>query len=357
VEVAKISYLIERARNINGIRRKSEYNPLNSIYDYCCLGFDSKLRGFMANTKSAIAEEESINIDRLTMLAFLAVVILGGSNAVAVRISNFELPPFWGATLRFAAAAVIFWVIVIIRRIELPRGRALFGALIYGALTIGISYAFLYWALVYVPASLAIVFLTLGPLFTFLLAWVHGQESFRWRGLIGALVAFAGILIGLGSEIGSSIPLVPLLALIVGVAVTAEGTVLYKSFPSGEPLVVNAVALSIGAAILLLISLVSGEIWSLPVTQTTWIAYGYLVLGGSVVMFYSFLYVLERWTASATSYSLLLIPVATIVIAAWSLNEEVSTRFLFGSAIVLVGVWFGAIAQPKSVKSRGEPEP
>ena len=96
--------------------------------------------------------EKSGGIDILTLVAFLAVVILGGSNAVAVRFSNFELPPFWGAAIRFAAAALIFWVAVFLRRIEIPRGRALYGALIYGALTIGIPYAFLYWALVSVPA-------------------------------------------------------------------------------------------------------------------------------------------------------------------------------------------------------------
>jgi drug/metabolite transporter (DMT)-like permease len=301
----------------------------------------------MANTESVIQEVETKRVDGLTLVAFFAVVILGGSNAVAVRFSNFELPPFWGAAFRFASAAAIFWVVVLIRRIEIPRGQALKGALVYGSLTIGINYAFIYWALVYVPASLAIVFLTLGPLFTFLFAWAHGQEAFRWRGLIGALVAFAGILIGLGAEIGSTVPLIPLLALVAGVVVMAEGTVLYKSYPSSEPLAVNALAMSVGAAILLLISLVFGETWSLPATQTTWIAYGYLVLGGSVLMFYLFLYVLDRWTASATSYILLLVPVATIIIAAWLLDETVSLRFLGGSAVVLVGVWFGAISQSK----------
>ncbi|HEY6102605.1 MAG TPA: hypothetical protein VI007_05190 [bacterium] len=37
--------------------------------------------------------------------AFLAVVIIGGSNFVAVRFSNRELPPFWGASIRFFASA------------------------------------------------------------------------------------------------------------------------------------------------------------------------------------------------------------------------------------------------------------
>jgi drug/metabolite transporter (DMT)-like permease len=165
--------------------------------------------------------------------------------------------------------------------------------------------------------------------------------------LVGAIVAFAGIVIGLGAEVGSSIPLVPLLAIIAGVAIGSEGTVLYKSYPKSEPLAVNAVALSIGSAILLIISLLFTETWSLPKTQSTWIAYGYLVIGGSVIMFYLFLYILQRWTASATSYVLLLVPLATIVIASFLLGEEVTFQFLIGSAIVLVGVWLGAISQTK----------
>jgi drug/metabolite transporter (DMT)-like permease len=287
-------------------------------------------------------------LDILTLFAFLGVAVLGGSNAVAVRFSNFELPPFWGAALRFGSAAAIFWVVVFIRRIKVPGGRALAGALIYGALTIGISYAFLYWGLVYIPASLAIVLLTLGPLFTFIFAWAHGQEPFRWRGLIGAIVAFTGIMIGLGAEIGVSVPLLALGALVAGVAAGSEGTVVYKSYPRSSAVAVNALALSTGAVILLVISLIAGEPWLLPETQATWTAYIYLVVGGSVVMFYALLYVLNRWTASATSYALLLVPVATFVIAAWLLDEQISSRFLLGSLVVVIGVWLGALSQAKS---------
>lgn len=302
----------------------------------------------MANPETVIPEIDTKNFDWTTIAAFIAVVILGGSNAVAVRFSNFDLPPFWGATIRFGSAALIFWIIVLIRGVKIPRGKILIGALIYGALTIGISYAFIYWALVYLPASLAIVFLTLGPLFTFLFAWAHGQEAFRWRSLIGAIIAFGGIVIGLGAEIGSTIPIVPLVAIVIGVAVGSEGTVLYKSYPKSEPLAVNAVALSIGSLILLIISLIFNETWNLPANQATWLAYGYLVIGGSVIMFYLFLYVLQRWTASATSYVLLLVPLATIVVASLLLDEQVTPRFLLGSAIVLAGVWLGAISQSKS---------
>ena len=130
-----------------------------------------------------------------TLIAFALLVLIGGSNAVAVRISYAELPPFWGAALRFAAAALIFWVIVLGRRITLPRGRALVGALVYGLLTVGASYAFLYWALLRVQAALAMVVLAFVPLMTLFFAWAHGLETLSWRRLLGALIAIAGILI------------------------------------------------------------------------------------------------------------------------------------------------------------------
>ena len=299
----------------------------------------------MEEAKQEIDRSNAAGRDAIRLLAFLAVVILGGSNAVAVRFSNFELPPFWGAALRFMAAALIFWVIVFIGRIEIPRGRSLYGALIYGALTIGIPYAFIYRGLVDIPASLAIVLLTMGPLVTYLFAWAHRQETFRWRSILGAIVAFAGVVIGLGAEIGTTLPLLPLAGILVAVVISSEGTVLYKTFPTSNPLVVNALALTTGAAILLVISLVAGETWRLPGNQATWIAYIYLVLFGSVVMFYSFLYVLNRWTASATSYSMLLIPVSTFLVAAWLLDEPITLRFLVGSVVVVFGVWLGAISQ------------
>ena len=295
--------------------------------------------------------DENKRTDGLTILAFAVLILLGGSNAVAVRFSNFELPPFWGAALRFSTAALIFWVIVAIRRMPLPRGKTLVGLVIYGTLTVGVSYAFLYWALVYVTASLTMVVGTLVPLFTFFLAWAHGQEKFRWRGLFGSLVAFAGILIGVSGELGSSVPLLPLLALLAGGIALSEGTVLIKSYPKSDPVMVNAVSLTVGAAILFVISLVVGEARSLPAESATWLAYSYLVLGGTVMLFYLYLYVLQRWTASATSYSFLLFPVWTILLASWLADEVLSPSFLLGGAFVLFGVWLGTFSRSRKPKT------
>jgi drug/metabolite transporter (DMT)-like permease len=75
----------------------------------------------------------------LTLAAFGLAVLLGGANFVAVRISNQELAPFWGAGLRFGLAAALFVVIALALRLRWPRSRQLVTTAVYGALAFAIG--------------------------------------------------------------------------------------------------------------------------------------------------------------------------------------------------------------------------
>ena len=284
--------------------------------------------------------------DRSTLIAFVILIILGGSNAVAVRLSNIDLPPFWGASIRFGLTALVFWAILIFRRFEIPRGRALIGTMIYGMLAVGLAYGFLYWGLVFVSASLTMVILALIPLFTLLLAVLHRIEPFRWRGLLGALVALLGIGLIIQREFEGGVLVGPVLALVGGALCLAEASVFFKLIPPIHPVATNAVAVTTGAVFLFLVSLITGESWSLPSNRATWFSYLYLVFVGSVLLFYLFLYVLSRWTASATSYAWLLFPISTIVIETLLTGDVITIEFLIGGTVVMLGVWIGAISKP-----------
>ena len=286
--------------------------------------------------------------DWVTWIAFVLLVVFAGGNPVAVRFSNSGLPPFWGASLRFSVAALIFWLIVLVRGIALPQGRALLGAVIYGILSIGGAYAGLYWGLVRAPAGLAGATLALAPLMTLLFAAAHGVETFHWRGLIGAVVATIGILLGVVGGFGGAVPISSVLALVAGVACLAEASVVFKLFPQSHPMVTNALALTTGTPLLLILSRLTGERWILPSAPNTWAAFAYLTLIGSVGVFYLYLHVLSRWTASATSYAFLLMPVATVILAALLAGEVITLSFVIGATLVIAGVWVGAV--------RGEPD-
>lgn len=96
------------------------------------------------------------------MLAFFLTALLGGGNSVAVRFSNVELAPYWGATLRLGASAILFWLIVYFWRIPIPQRRDALVLLLTGFFAVGISFGLLYFGFVKLQASLGSVIIALG---------------------------------------------------------------------------------------------------------------------------------------------------------------------------------------------------
>lgn len=278
------------------------------------------------------------------MIAFAGIVLFGGLNAVSVKFAGKELEPFWSAALRVIIASAVLFALVGLRHVPLPRGRALVGSMLYGVLGFGTFLGLIYWGLLETPAGLAMVVLALVPLLTLLLAVVQGLERFRLASLGGALIALGGIAVIFGEHIGGAHPaaLASIVAIGGAAVATAEMNVVVKLFPRPHPLANNAVATGVGALMLLAISFFAGERWAIPQQPQTIVAVGYLALFGSVALFMLFLFVIERWTASATSYALLLMPLVAAVAAALLLNESITPALLVGGALVLVGVYLGA---------------
>jgi len=284
--------------------------------------------------------------ERNTLIAFVVSTIMGGGNAIAVRFSNIEFPPFSGAAIRFAAASLLLFLYVYYRRLPIPKGRALFGVLIFGALQFGASYALIYWSLLKVPAGLFQVILAVAPLLTFFFAILHRQESFQWRVLIGGFLAVAGIAIVFRNQLSAEVPLPSLLAIILAAACSAEAIVLFKTFPKAHPVTTNAVAMAMGAVILFIGSFISHETLVTPRLLTTWLSVGYLILFGSIGLFVLALYVLSHWTASAGSYQLVLLPIVTVLLASWIAHERITLPLVAGGVLVLIGVYVGALMPP-----------
>lgn len=292
--------------------------------------------------------------DGRTLLLFALAVVLGGSNFLAVRLSNLEFPPLWGAGLRFALAALGFLVLISVLR--LPRGRMLGAMAVYGLLSVAAFYGLMYGALLTVTAGVATVVLALVPLATLLLAAAQRLEPLRARSLVGGAVAAAGIAWLTVEPGGAALPLGPMLALLAAVACVAHSVVLAKRLSRHHPAVVNTVAMAVGAAALLTLSAAAAEAWSLPRRPEAAWALAYLVTLGSVGLFLALLTVVRRWTASATSYIFVLFPIATVVLEALLLGEAITLSGVAGALLVMAGVWVGALA-PTRPRAAGAAPP
>ncbi len=282
--------------------------------------------------------------DTPVLLAFALSIVLAGANAVAVRFTVQEMAPFWGATLRFAAATMIFAVIVLIRRVALPRGRTLRGLLLAGILNFGLSYALIYFAIRELTAGFTMVILALTPLLTFLFAVLHRLERFRWRALLGALLALAGIVLAFAGQAAGGAPLWAVLFMAGAAACFAEATVILKLLPPVSPLAVNVVGMPAATILLAVLSLLAGEAWLLPQQTQTWMAVLYLIIFGSVALFYLIVYIIQHWTATASSYGVVLAPFVTVPLGALLVGEPISAGLLLGGVFVLAGVYVGALS-------------
>lgn len=295
--------------------------------------------------------ESVSNLDRQTVSAFVGAVIFLGVNFVAVRFSNQELPPFWGASLRFIIASSLLFSLTRLRSIPLPQGAALTGAALFGLFSFAINFAFLYWALTRVSAGMASVMFAAIPLITQLIASLIGQERLTWRGILGAVIVIAGIGVVFFEQLKIDIPVVYLGAVLLAATSAALSGIVVKQFPQSHPIATNTIGMGTAAVLLLLLSFFTGEAQVLPSLPSTWLALGWLVTS-SIVGFVLLVWLLSRWSATATSYIGVLTPLVTVVAAFLLAGENPTPTFLAGSLLVLSGVYVGALSSPGSRPAR-----
>ena len=285
---------------------------------------------------------------RPVLLAFVVFVLLAGSNAAAVKAVLGEMPPFWSAGVRFVIAGGLLLSLMVIQGRPTPRGQQLLGTVLFGIIAFALPYFFLYQAIGDAGSGTTMTVLAIVPLLTVLLSVVHGIERPRLLGVVGALIAAAGIVIVAANQLSLNVPLLAIALLLVAAVCQAESVVIAKRVPPGNPVAANALGMLLGGSMLIAVSLVAGEPLVLPTQSDTLLAMAYLIGPGSIGVFMLALYVLARWTASATSYAFLLFPLVAIVLGALLFAEPVQPSFLLGGAVVVAGVYVGAIYRPRA---------
>jgi drug/metabolite transporter (DMT)-like permease len=284
--------------------------------------------------------------DLTTASAFVLGSVLAGGNAVAIRFSNRELDPLWGAALRFCLAAALMAALLAALRLALPRGRALAGAVVFGVLQFGATFALFYYALVELHAGLGQLLLALVPLLTLLLAVAQRQERLRGGAIVGTLIALVGVGVMTREPLQESLPVLSVAAGLGCALCVAQAAVLVRWLPPVHPVTMNAVGMVAGAAVLLVVAFAAGDSFELPDGSSTWAAVAYVTVVGSVGVFLLYLFVLGRWVASRAAYTFVLIPVVTVLLSAWLDNEPVGWGLVVGGALVVAGVYVGALREP-----------
>ena len=276
------------------------------------------------------------------LLSFFAIYVIWGSTYLAIRYAVATIPPLYTAGFRhlFAGSILMAWALAKGLRPTWAQVRA---SVVIGFLFFLVGHGSLHWAERIVPSGLASLLIAIEPIFVFLLS---SASERRWR--LNWMLA-TGILLGLvgvgmlvrdtsqtpqqGMTIGSVMILVGAFSWSLGIIYSR------RSHLSGSPLLLSALSLLAGSAMLLFTATVVGEAKGFAFSQVTtksWLALGYLILFGSVFAFTAYNWLLEHYSPTLIATHTYVNPVVAVLLG-WAFAGEVLTPKvgLAGALVVL----------------------
>lgn len=271
------------------------------------------------------------------MLCLAATWLVWGSTYLAIKIALVSLPPFFQMGSRFLVAGVLLAGWMRWRGAPWPSRRQWLHAVAVGGLMLGGGMGGTATAEQTVGSGLVVAFIAVMPLMIAGLNLFWGEKPTRLESLGIAFGLVGVLLLTQGQGFGASPA--GLVAISVACASWAVGSVLsQRSLPLAPGAMGFASEMLAGGALLMGLSLVSGE--TLPSSiepQALW-AWAYLVVFGSLVAFNAYMVLLAEASAGlASSYSFVN-PVIAMLLGVTLAGEHISGHEWLAAGVVLVGV-------------------
>jgi len=196
-------------------------------------------------------------------------------------------------------------------------------------------------ALLWLPASEAVVIAYTMPVWASLLAWLILRERMSPRRILALLMAFAGIaaLMG-GNGIAASMAKLPGIALVLtGAFAFALGTIAAKRLPVALPLIASsALQIGLGSVPVALAGLLFEHPRVEALSTVGWALMAYMTLVGFCVAYVSWFAALKRLPASVAAIGTMAVPVIGVVASAIALHEPLGIGQIAALLFTLAGV-------------------
>jgi drug/metabolite transporter (DMT)-like permease len=224
-----------------------------------------------------------------------------------------------------------------------------------------IPYGLVYWAEQFVPSGLAAVLFAVYPFFVLLFSFMAlPGESIGFYKVLGIILGFGGTLVIFSENIGGDISsyLLGMIALVIsGITQAANSVVIKKYGQYLNPLSMNFIPMIIAGISFLIIAFLFEDFSQLVFDTNAYLSVFYLALFGTVITFTSYYWLLKRVNVVILSLIAFINPMIALLLGWIIYNEHLSSRYLWGSVLVLTGllwanlgsVLFGTMKRKKTV--------
>ena len=282
----------------------------------------------------------------MLILNFGLVYLFWGSTYLGIDIAVEHIPPALMCATRFTIAGIIMlaYCLVTGENIRYSAKKLLQLAIVGNLLLMGGNLTLSY-AERYIPSGLAAMLVASIPLWFLVLdSLLLGHTRLSGRSLAGLAIGFVGTLVLLWPQLSTTgeigrRQLWWSVALIAGALSWAFGSVLSKKWQSGHPTFA-------ATAWQVFFAGVGNSVFALlnhDLARVTWTARGigavaYLVVGGSLIGYTAYIYILSHAPTAKVSTYAYVNPIVAIFLGWLVLHETVDRYVLAGSAIVIASV-------------------
>lgn len=282
----------------------------------------------------------------LLVLAFFAIYVIWGSTYLLNKIVVQELPPFMLASIRFTMAGILIFIICKFLGISLAiTKRQLYNCMIAGFLFLSVGNGFVVWALRYVDSGFAALEIAAQPLVILILMRVLQGKKIQPMSLMGVLIGIIGIFLLVSQKkiIAQENSVLGMAMIFMCMLSWAYASLFVAKADLPANYFVNTGFQMFTAGIILMLgSLLIGEVWTLPTEWSGPVQYSLLllILFGSIVAFTAFNYLLKIVSPEKVATSTYVNPIIALVLGWFFLDEEITTQSVFAAIVLLTGVYF-----------------
>lgn len=309
-----------REINSTGIKEEQTGNELH----------EEKSSSVVSKTTATLRER------LLIILSLLSLYFIWGGTYLGMRIALQGFPPFILAGVRQLTAGIILYLFLRLRKHAPPTRKQWLAAIVVGGLLLVCGNGGVVFAEQWVSSGLAALSLGAIPLWAALFSGLFGRWPTRveWFGLG---LGFLGVVL-LNFENGLHANPLGAIVLLIAPMAWALGSILSQHLPSPKGLMASASQMLAGGVMLFIVGFGVGErMTSMPGLRPL-AAMAYLIIGGSLVAFSAYGYLLRRVRpALATSYAYVN-PLVAVGLGVALAGEQITMVGLIAMLTILSGV-------------------
>jgi drug/metabolite transporter (DMT)-like permease len=253
-----------------------------------------------------------------------------------------EIGPITLVAFRTLFGLLFGIVVIFVQRISWPRRRKEWTPLlVLGIANIAIPFFLISWGEQSIDSAVASILNATVPLFTILIAhYLLKDDKITAPKVLGLLMGFAGVVILMSKDIGTSLgSVLGQLAIVLASVFYAGGGVYARKTTHDMPGIMRSAGPLLPATVLMWLTmfLVESPV-KFPRLGITWIALLFLGVLGSGFAFVLSYYLLHEIGPTRTSMVTYLFPLGGVILGVAFLNEQLSWQLVLGALLIVLSL-------------------